>query len=217
MTELPSPIATPRAPAIDVLRIDSIRLQQQIRFILEIDSLKDVMRRSRLLSDDRFENSAEHSWHLAMLALILAEYANAPIDQARVIKMVLVHDIVELDAGDTYCYDEVGAQDKEEREQRAAERIFGLLPSDQRDELRALWDEFEAGVTPDARFANTLDRVMPIMHNLFTGGGSWIENGITRSQVLQRNGPVKDGSDTLWQIVETIIEVGVARNLLQDS
>ena len=174
------------------------------------------MRRSRLLSNDRFENSAEHSWHLAMMVLVLAEHANEPIDQARVIKMVLIHDIVELDAGDTYCYDEVGAQDKAAREQRAADRIFGLLPADQRDELRALWDEFENRTTADAHFANSVDRVMPIMHNLFTHGGSWLENGITRTQVLKRNAPVKDGAESLWQIVEAIIEAGVARGHLQD-
>src|SRR5204862_8047037 len=140
--------------------MDNERFEQQIRFILEIDKLKTIMRRTYLLNADRAENTAEHSWHLAMMAILLAEHANEPVDVARVIKMVLVHDIVEIDAGDTYFYDAAAALDKHEREHAAADRLFGILPEDQGKELRDLWEEFEAAQSPDARFALALDRFM---------------------------------------------------------
>ncbi len=192
----------------------SDRLEQQIRFILEIDKLKTVLRRSYLLNGSRYENSAEHSWHLAVMALVLAEHANEPVDLCRVLKMLLVHDIVEIDAGDTYCYDEVANQDKAERERRAAERLFGLLPPDQRDELRALWEEFEARQTPEAKFAAALDRLMPLMHNFFTGGRSWQEHGVTLEQVLERNSPTAEGSATLWAFAKRLIDQAVEQGLL---
>ncbi len=186
------------------------RLESQVRFILEVDKLKSVLRRTYLLNEDRNENSAEHSWHLAVMAIVLAEYAKVPVDVARVIKMVVVHDIVEVDAGDTYCYDAVAELDKAERETRAADRIFGLLPEDQGRQLRALWEEFEARTTPDARFAAALDRFMPMLHNYHTGGRSWREHGVMSSQVLERNRPIEDGSDELWRYARAMVAEAVA-------
>src|SRR5437762_7515762 len=148
--------------------MDNERFEQQIRFILEIDKLKTILRRTYLLNVDRSENTAEHSWHLAIMAILLAEHANEPVDVSRVVKMVLIHDIVEIDAGDTYFYDAAAALDKSEREQAAADRLFGILPPDQGLELRELWEEFEANETADARFALALDRFIPQLHNYHT-------------------------------------------------
>ncbi len=159
------------------------RLAQQMAFIIEIDQLKTVLRRTLIADGSRLENSAEHSWHLAMAALVLAEHSDEPVDLPRVLKMLLVHDIVEIDAGDTFYYDEAGRQDKDEREQRAADRLFGLLPDDQKAELRAYWDEFEARQTAEARFANALDRLMPLIHNTLNDGHTWRKNRISLEQV----------------------------------
>jgi putative hydrolase of HD superfamily len=180
------------------------RLGRQIQFMLEIDKLKNVLRQTPL-AGGRQENSAEHSWHLAVLAMLLAEYANEPIDLLRVIKMVLVHDVVEVDAGDTYCYDEQANIGKEDRERRAAERIFGLLPGDQAKELRGLWDEFEERKTPESRFANALDRVQPVILNYVSGGKAWIEHGVSVEQVMKRNRPIEAGSSQLWEYIEGLI------------
>jgi putative hydrolase of HD superfamily len=188
------------------------RLARQLQFILEIDKLKSVYRRTYLIDGTRSENSAEHSWHLAMLALILAEHANEPLDVAKVVKMVLVHDIVEIDAGDTYIYDAQG--DKVERERVAADRIFGLLPADQEAEFRGLWEEFESGATPEARFAAALDRFIPQLHNYHTQGRSWKEHGITAERVLTRNVEMSHGSVTLWEWTQTLIERAVSEGLL---
>jgi putative hydrolase of HD superfamily len=190
------------------------RLARQIQFLVEMDRLKSVMRRTFVIGADRYENSAEHSWQLALAAMILAEHANEPIDLPHVLKMLLVHDIIEIDAGDTYAYDEQGALDKVEREERAAERIFGLLPPDQAAQVRALWDEFEAGTTPEAQFANAVDRVMPLLHNYYTEGRSWQEHGITRDQVMVRNGPVPGASLALAALVREIVDDAVARSYL---
>lgn len=188
------------------------RLARQLQFILEIDKLKSVYRRTYLIDGERHENSAEHSWHLAMLALLLAEHANEPLDVAKVVKMVLVHDIVEIDAGDTYIYDAQG--DKVERERVAADRIFGLLPADQEAEFRGLWEEFESGATPEARFAAALDRFVPQLHNYHTQGRSWKEHGITAERVLMRNVEMSHGSITLWEWTQTLIERAVSEGLL---
>ncbi|HEY2379862.1 MAG TPA: HD domain-containing protein [Terriglobia bacterium] len=194
--------------------MDSERFERQIQFILEIDKLKTILRRTYLIHADRAENTAEHSWHLALGAIVLAEHANEPVDVARVVKMVLVHDIVEIDAGDTYFYDAVGALDKPEREDAAAERLFGILPEDQGNELRALWQEFEAGNTPDARFALALDRFMPQLHNYYTHGRSWAEHGITADRVLERNEGMAEGSARLWQHARGLLEDAVVKGLL---
>ena len=158
--------------------IDDERLARQIDFLVEIDRLKHVLRRAYLPGTDRNENTAEHSWHLAVAVLVLAEYAAEPVDLARVVRMALIHDIVEIDAGDTFFFDPIGALDKAEREQRAAERLFGLLPPDQADGFRAAWDEFEARQSPEARFASALDRFMPLIHNYLTEGRAWRQHGV---------------------------------------
>ena len=181
------------------------RLKRQIEFILEVDRLKEVYRQSYVLSADRHENSAEHSWHLAIAALLLPEHANQPIDTSRAIRMALVHDLVEIDAGDTFIYDPVGNLEKAAKEEKAADRIFGLLPPDQRDEWRALWQEFERRETAEAKFANALDRLLPVLHNYFTKGRSWKEHRITREQALMKNAVIGEGSDTIWYLVETLI------------
>lgn len=187
------------------------RLARQIGFILEIDRLKDVLRRSYITGSGRRENSAEHSWHLAVMALLLAEHAAEPVDVWRVVRMLLIHDVVEIDAGDTYVYDAGGNAGKAERERQAAERLFGMLPEDQAGELHALWEEFEAATTADARFAAALDRLMPVLHNVYTGGRSWREHGITADMVLARNASMANGSPALWELARTAIEQAVAR------
>ncbi|CAM4267615.1 HD domain-containing protein [Bordetella pseudohinzii] len=174
-------------------------LERQLSFLREIDQLKRVLRKTSLIDGSRRENSAEHSWHLAMYALILAEHAAAPVDVLRVVKMLLVHDIVEIDAGDAPFHDAAAQAGQAEREQAAAQRIFSLLPPAQAAELRALWDEFEAGASGDARFAKSLDRLQPLLHNIATDGGSWVEGGVNEAQVMARYGPpIEGGAPALW-------------------
>jgi putative hydrolase of HD superfamily len=187
------------------------RLSRQLGFIVEVDRLKGVLRQTSLIDGSRRENSAEHSWHLALAALALAEHAPAGTDLLRVVRMALVHDLVEIDAGDTFCYDAPAHLDKEERETRAAERIFGLLPPEQAAEMRSLWNEFEAGETPDARFAVALDRLQPLLVNMHSGGGSWKLHGITRAQVLRRMAPIREGAPGVWPWVERAIEEACER------
>ena len=188
------------------------RLARQIAFILELDKLKSILRRTRLIDDPRHENSAEHSWHISVMAIVLAEHSNAPIDTLRVVKMLLVHDIVEIDAGDTFVYDETGYDTKAAREQDAAVRIFGLLPPDQQGEMHALWREFEACQTPEAKFAAALDRLMPVLHNVHTNGYTWRTHGVTPAQVTTRNAPIGDGAEALWRYAHTLIEDTMAAN-----
>jgi len=191
----------------------SERLAQQIRFIVEIDRLKTICRRTLLVDRSRLENSAEHSWHMAVMAVLLHEYAaDRGVDVLRVVKMALVHDIVEIDAGDTYCYDQAAHADKADREQRAAERLFGLLPEDQGRELRELWDEFEAMATPAARFAAALDRLQPLLNNYHTGGVQWQKHGVTADRVMGRMAPMRAGSETLWEYA-----VGVIRRAVEEG
>ena len=191
------------------------RLNKQIEFLVEIDKLKSVFRQTYLLNESRKENDAEHSWHLAMAAVVLAEHAAEPgIDLAKVIRMVLVHDLVEIDAGDTFAYDRQANRDKAQRERAAAERIFPILPADQAETFAALWDEFELRQTPEAKFAAALDRLQPLLHNCFTGGRAWREHGVTAEQVLERNRHVAEGSETLWRYVEALIQDAVARGYL---
>lgn len=166
------------------------RLTKQIEFILEIDKLKHILRRSSITDGSRKENDVEHSWHLAVMVMLLAEYAPEPIDVMRTIKMVLVHDIVEIDAGDTFIYSTVAREAAHEVEQAAADRLFGMLPDDQASEFRALWDEFEARVTPESRFARALDRLQPIMLNYANRGGPWREHNVTAEQVTSLNMPI---------------------------
>ncbi|BBO87762.1 HD domain-containing protein [Desulfosarcina ovata] len=195
--------------------MDLKRLAQQIRFVREVDKLKTIERQTLITDATRQENDAEHSWHLALMALVLGEYArDGAIDLLHVVRMVLIHDLVEIDAGDTYCYDTAGYADKAERETAAAERIFNLLPADQADDFRALWDEFEAADTPEARFANALDRLQPLMHNVFTDGKMWQRHGIVKSQVVERNQRIDAGAPDLWRFARELIESAVDRGHL---
>ena len=191
------------------------RLAKQIEFVLEIDKLKRVYRQTYLLDGSGKENDAEHSWHLAMMVMLLIEHA-APsgVDMLRALKMVLVHDLVEIDAGDTFCYDTEGAKSKAAREEAAADRIFNILPADQGTEMRALWDEFEERKTPDACFAAALDRLQPLLHNYHTQGKAWREHGIAMEQVLERNKHMFDGSEVLWRFAEGIIRDAAEKGYL---
>jgi putative hydrolases of HD superfamily len=187
------------------------RLRQQLQFIVDIDRLKSVLRRSYLIDNDRHENSAEHSWHLAVAAMLLAEHAKEAIDVSKVIQLVLVHDLVEIDAGDTFIYDDAANAGKAAREQAAANRLFGLLPEDQAQSFMGLWREFEDRQTAEAKFAFALDRLLPILHNVFTQGRSWKEHGIRQEQALTKNRPIEDGSPVLWQAVESLISQTLAK------
>jgi putative hydrolase of HD superfamily len=193
------------------------RLDARIRFIVEIDKVKHVFRQTDLMDGSRRENDAEHSWHLAVMALLLAEYAAADLDLAHVLKMVLIHDLVEVDAGDTFCYDDEGAKDKAQREQAAADRIFGMLPGDQAAEFRALWDEFEARETADAKFAASLDRLQPLLHNYHTQGAAWRRHGIVRSQVVAHNRHIAEGAPALWDYARGLIDAAVAKGYLAEG
>jgi putative hydrolase of HD superfamily len=195
--------------------MDKERFDQQIQFILEIDKLKSVIRQSYLLDGTRQENSAEHSWHVALMGLLLAEYAEQPIDLLRTMKMLMVHDIIEIDAGDTYCYDEAGVTDQSSREHAASERLFSLLPEDQMEEFRELWVEFEERSTAEAKFAATIDRLMPLLHNFHTEGRSWREHGIRVNQVSSRNEVMKEGALPLWEFAMSLIDDAVDREYLE--
>lgn len=182
-------------------------IAKQLAFLQEIDQLKSVIRRSPLIDQSRRENSAEHSWHLAMYAVVLARYANAPVALERVVRMLLVHDIVEIDAGDTPVHQPAGQADQGEREEAAAMRLFGMLPEAQGRELHALWTEFEAGESADARFAKALDRLQPLIHNVATGGGTWNEFGVKHAQVLERYGPaIEGGAAALWHEAKALVQ-----------
>lgn len=181
------------------------RLAQQIAFLKEIDTVKSIVRRSRLMDNSRYENDAEHSWHLAVMAMVLAEHAESDdLDLARVIKMVLIHDVVEIDAGDTFFSDSAVRAEKAVSERQAAERIFGLLPTDQCAEFRALWDEFEARETSEARFAASLDRLEPCIQNACTEGHSWRKHRISRQAAEAANAHIADGSTALWQYARSL-------------
>lgn len=182
------------------------RFLSQTAFLTEIDKLKTVLRRTLLADGSRRENSAEHSWHIIVTAMVLREYAIEPVNFARVLEMLAVHDLVEVDAGDTFAYDEEGNQTRASRELRAAERLFGLLPPDSGAAMRALWEEFEAFETPDARFANAIDRFQPFLQNVATDGGTWRIHHPTREQVLHRMSPVRSVLPALWPFVQGTID-----------
>ncbi len=177
------------------------RLDRQFDFIREIDKEKFIGRQTYLSDGQRKENDAEHAWHMALMTILLSEYAEEKIDVLKTVTMLLIHDLVEIDAGDTYAYDEEGNKTKEKRERAAADRIYGLLPEDQGEKLRALWDEFEAWETPEAKFAHAMDNVQPLMLNAATDGKSWVEHGVCLTQVLGRNARTAEGSEGLWKYV----------------
>ena len=196
----------------------SENLLKQISFIKEIDKVKYIQRKTKLFNSDRNENDAEHSWHLAVMAIVLAEHANASVDLLKVVKMVLIHDIVEIDAGDTFAYDTTGYADKDAREQKAADRLFGLLPDDQRDRLRSLWNEYEAQETPESQFANAVDRMQPAMLNHHAGDESpWKRHGVSYPQAVKRLSPIGDGSSALWSHTEMLIKQARDRGQLTEG
>ncbi len=176
-----------------------IRLQQQFDFFREIDKEKMIQRQTYLTDGSRKENDAEHAWHMGIMTVLLSEYANEKIDVLKTVTMLLIHDIVEIDAGDTYAYDTEGQKTQRAREEKAAARIFGMLPEDQQKKLLDLWEEFESGDTPEARFARTMDRVQPLILNDASGGISWEEHGVHIGQLLERNRITPDGSKTIWE------------------
>lgn len=192
------------------------RLEKQLALLIELDQLKSVLRRTRVKSADRrLENSGEHSWHVALMAVLMQEHANAPIDIARVMKMLLIHDVVEIDAGDTFVYDVAASKEQEEKELKAAERLFGMLPSDQGDELFSLWKEFEAAQSDDAKYAKALDRLIPMLLNYHNDGQSWKEHGVTREQALTINKRIEYGSITLWDKAKELIEEATEKGWLK--
>lgn len=185
------------------------RLEQQLSFLMEIDKQKEIIRQTYLADGSRKETDAEHAWHMAVMCMVLSEYANEPIDVAKTVMMLLTHDLVEIDAGDTYAYDVQGNATKRDRELKAADRIYGLLPEEQRDYLRALWDEFEAMETPEAKFANTLDKIQPVLLTDRAKGKSWLEHGVRKEQILGRNARTHEGSEVLWSHVRKLIEKNI--------
>ena len=182
------------------------RLEKQMEFILEVDKVKKIVRQTYLSDASRKENDAEHSWHLALMAVLLKEYSNEDVDLAKVIPMVLIHDLVEIDAGDTYAYDEAGAKTKQERETKAADRIFGLLPDDQGTWFRELWEEFEAYETAEAKFAHVLDNAQPLFLNDASNGRSWAEHGVHKSQIYKRNEHTSEGSREIWEYMKKLVD-----------
>ena len=193
------------------------RLKQQVSFIVEIDKVKNIFRQTYLADQNRKENDAEHSWHIALMAVILQEYAAEKVDVLKVMTMVLLHDLVEIDAGDTYAYDSEGAKSKREREVRAADRIFGILPEDQGKEFRALWEEFEAYETPEARYAHVLDNFQPLLLNDASGGISWTEHGVKKSQIYKRNERIPDAAPEIWELMRDIVDEHIAQGHVKED
>ena len=193
------------------------RLKKQMEFLLEVDKLKFINRQTYLSDGKRKENDGEHSWHLALMAVLFSEYSNEKDDLGKVITMVLIHDIVEIDAGDTYAYDAVGNQSKREREVKAADRIFNILPEDQAEKLRRLWEEFEAYESPEAKFAHVCDNVQPLMLNDATDGLAWREHEVKKSQVLQRNRRTGEGSQVMMEYINQILDKNVESGNLRDE
>ncbi|EGR1174845.1 HD domain-containing protein [Vibrio parahaemolyticus] len=192
------------------------RLEKQLALLIELDKLKSVLRRTRVKSaEGRLENSGEHSWHVALMAVLMEEHANAPVDICRVMKMLLIHDVVEIDAGDTFVYDAAATKEQAEKEIKAAERLFGMLPTDQGQELLALWQEFEAAQSDDAKYAKALDRLIPMLLNYHTNGQSWKENSVTREQALTINKRIEFGSVTLWDKAKELIEEATEKGWLK--
>lgn len=193
------------------------RIEKQFEFLKEIDKEKNIFRQTYLADGKRKENDAEHAWHMALFVMVLSEYANEDIDVLKTMKIVLIHDLIEIYAGDTYAYDSKGNESKRERELAAADRLFNILPKDQAEEFRALWDEFEENITPEARFANTMDKIQPLMLNNASKGRSWEEHDVHASQVYGRNEKTHLGSEELWKYAdETFIKPNVGKQLKRD-
>lgn len=193
------------------------RLEEQLKFIIEIDKVKNIFRQTYLTDMNRKENDAEHSWHIALMAYLLQEYADEAVDVGRVMLMVLIHDLVEIDAGDTYAYDEKAAETKREREVAAADRIFGMLPEDQGAHLRGLWDEFEEYQTPDAKYAHLLDNFQPLLMGDAADGYSWDEHEVKKSQIYKRNEHIEATSKEIWSKMQKIIDKHVGMGHIKDE
>lgn len=195
------------------MQIDN--LLKQVSFIKEIDKLKYIQRKTKLFNSDRPENDAEHSWHLAMMTIVLAEHSDKPIDVLKVLKMVLIHDIVEIDAGDTFIYDTTKNHTNTDEERMAANRIFGLLPSAQAAEFIAIWEEFEEGITDEAKFAKTMDRFEPLLQNVSNNGGTWAEFDVPYQKVYDKKKAIKNGSTSIWNYAEDLLNDSVNRGILK--
>ncbi|NQD69642.1 HD domain-containing protein [Sphingobacterium shayense] len=193
------------------------RLRQQLDFIKEIDKLKYIQRRTKLFNSDRCENDAEHSWHLAMMTLVLAEHSNLEVDVLKVLKMVLIHDIVEIDAGDTFIYDEVKNHTNTETERLAAQRVFGLLPENQAKEFIMIWEEFEAGLTEEAKFARAMDRIEPLLQNISNNGGTWREFNVGYEKVYEKKKVIDKGSSFLWDYAKEQLNESVEKGILKKN
>ena len=197
--------------------MDRERFEKQVAFILEADKEKNILRQTHLSGHGRQENDAEHAWHMAMMIYLLKEYANEPIDLAKTMMMALIHDIVEIDAGDTYAYDAAAMETQAERERLAAERIFGLLPDDQREELRGLFEEFEAGETAEAKFARTMDNMQPLLLNNSNDGDDWREHQVTKSQIMKRHARNQLGSEVIGAYTKELIEENIRKGNIRDE
>ncbi len=192
-------------------------LFKQIAFIKEIDKLKYIERQTRLLNSNRRENDAEHSWHLAMMAIVLQQHANEEVDVLKVVKMVLIHDIVEIDAGDTFIYDNLKSHDNSGEERLAAKRIFGILPEDQAEDFTAIWEEFELGESMEAKFTRTMDRLEPLLQNYSNNGGTWNIPGVTYEKVYAKKSVMKNGSSSIWEYAAGLIQDAVEKGILKKS
>lgn len=190
-------------------------LVKQVNFIKEIDKVKYIQRKTRLFHSDRQENDAEHSWHLAMMTIVLAEHSNNTIDILKVVKMVLIHDIVEIDSGDIFIYDSVKNHTNTDKERIAAQRIFGMLPSEQAKEFIEIWEEFEEGITDEAKFARAMDRFEPLLQNTSNNGGTWTEYDVDYSKVYEKKKVIKDGSASIWTYAEALINESVEKGILK--
>ena len=193
------------------------RFERQLAFILETDKEKNILRQTHLTGYSRRENDAEHAWHMAMMIYLLKEYSNEELDVAKAMMMALIHDVVEIDAGDTYAYDTKGLESQKEREERAADRIFGILPDDQRDELRALFEEFEAYETPESRFAHVMDNFQPLLLNDSNDGWDWVGHNVSKSQVVGRQGKNVLGSREIWEYTEMLINKNVEKGHIRNE
>lgn len=191
-------------------------LLKQVAFIHEIDKVKYILRKTKLFNSDRNENDAEHSWHLAIMAIILAEYANEPVDILKIVKMLLIHDVVEIDAGDIFLYDSKVDHTNTESELQAAKRIFGLLPNEQATDLIRIWEEFEAGITMEAKFARAMDRLEPLLQNISNNGGTWQEFGVKFEQVLAKKSVIELGSVYLWAFAKGLIDESIKKGILKN-
>lgn len=202
-------------PIQDFIESKNIRLDQQLRFTAEIDKMTSILRRTMLIDDSRRENDAEHSWHIAVMALLFTEYAAEPVDIGRAVKMCVVHDLIEIYAGDTFAYDAAGNKDKAQREQAAADKLFAMLPKEQGDEIRSLWEEFDAMQTADAKYAACMDRLQPFLHNTLTDGHTWVESGTNRASVEKRMAIIKEFMPTVYKWIEQNLDNAIQKGWLK--